>query len=175
MGAYHVCYYGFSFLQKAPRGKIINFAGGGATSAFPCYSGYATSKIALVKLTENMSIEYPSMDINCIAPGFINTPLANQTLAAGDKAGSFYEITLQMINERGGVDVKYAVELVQFLLCEKSNGITSAPASASGRLDDPVPAAISRIRIPGFGEIIEVATLRQAFVRPRLSKSFSKS
>ncbi len=130
MGAYHVCYYGFSFLQKAPRGKIINFAGGGATSAFPCYSGYATSKIALVKLTENMSIEYPSMDINCIAPGFINTPLANQTLAAGDKAGSFYEITLQMINERGGIDVKYAVELVQFLLSEKSNGITGKLISA---------------------------------------------
>ena len=53
--------------------------------------------------------------------------------------------------------------------------MTSAPASASGRLEDPVPAAISKIRIPGFGAITSVATLRQALVLPRLSKSFSKS
>lgn len=129
MGAYNICYYGFSFLQKAPRGKIINFAGGGVTSSFPNYSAYATSKIALVKLTENMSIEYPSMDINCIAPGFIKTPLSDQTLKAGDKAGSFREATLKMI-EGGGIDVKYAVELVQFLLSEKSNGITGKLISA---------------------------------------------
>ena len=129
MGAYNICYYGFSYLQKAPRGKIINFAGGGVTSSFPNYSAYATSKIALVKLTENMSIEYPSMDINCIAPGFVKTPLLDQTLRARNKAGSFYETTLQMI-EDGGIDVKYAVELVQFLLSEKSNGITGKLISA---------------------------------------------
>ncbi len=129
MGAYNICYYGFSLLLKATRGKIINFAGGGATSAFPHYSGYAASKIALVKLTENMSIEYPHLDINIIAPGFIKTELLDQTLLAGDKAGDFYGKTLKMLDQ-GGVDVNYTVELVQFLLSEMSNGITGKLISA---------------------------------------------
>jgi len=34
---------------------------------------------------------------------------------------------------------------------EKSSAITSAPLSTSGREDEPVPAAISKILIPGFG------------------------
>ncbi|CAB4633003.1 unannotated protein [freshwater metagenome] len=58
---------------------------------------------------------------------------------------------------------------------EKSKAITSAPASTSGRVEEPVPAAISNIFNPGFGPIIEVTTLRQALVRPRLNKSFKKS
>jgi short-subunit dehydrogenase len=129
MGVYNICYFGFPFLKNASRGKIINFSGGGATSPFPCYSGYATSKIALVKLTENLSVEYPTMDINCIAPGFIKTDMVKQTVKAREKAGLFYETTLQMI-ENGGIDVKYAVDLVHFLLSESSNGITGKLISA---------------------------------------------
>jgi hypothetical protein len=58
---------------------------------------------------------------------------------------------------------------------EKSRAITSAPLSTNGREDEPVPAAISKIFIPDFGAMIEVTTLRQAFVLPKLSKSFRRS
>ena len=58
---------------------------------------------------------------------------------------------------------------------EKSSGITLAPASAKGRLDEPVPAARSRISMPGFGAMMAVATLRQALVRPSESRSLRKS
>jgi short-subunit dehydrogenase len=129
LGPYNMSYFGLQMLLKTGHGKIINFSGGGATDAFPNYSGYACSKIALVKLTENISIEYPYLDINIVAPGFIKTRLSSQTLEAGKKAGSFYEKTKEMIKE-GGVDVVYAIDLVSFLLSSDSDGISGKIISA---------------------------------------------
>ena len=58
---------------------------------------------------------------------------------------------------------------------EKSVAKTVAPALWRGSEDEPGPAAKSRICIPAFGAIIFVAALRQAFVRPKLSKSLTRS
>ena len=57
----------------------------------------------------------------------------------------------------------------------KSAGMTSAPAAASGSELEPVPAAKSRIFIPGRGAMIFVVALRQALVRPRLKRSLTRS
>ncbi len=129
IGTYNMCYYGLPFLKKSEHAKIINFSGGGTTSSFPNYSGYACSKIALVKLTENMAIEYPNLDINIIAPGFIKTPLAKQTIKSKEKAGTFYTKTIEMLNN-GGVSVKYVVSLCKFLISNKSDGISGKFISA---------------------------------------------
>jgi len=118
-----------SALKKAKRGRIINISGGGTTSPFPNYSSYACSKTAIVKLTENMSVEYPKIDINAIAPGFIRTRLADQTLKAKEKAGKFYNKTQKMVKS-GGQSMKKAVDLVMFLLSKESEGISGKLISA---------------------------------------------
>jgi len=132
LGTYNMCHFGLSLLKKSTNSKIINFSGGGATSSFPNYSGYACSKIAVVKLTENIAEEYKNenIDINVIAPGFIKTNLANQTLKAGESAaGSFYQNTLDMLS-KVGISMEHTLKLVEFLLSEKSNGITGKFISA---------------------------------------------
>lgn len=132
LGTYNMCHFGLSLLKKSTNSKIINFSGGGAASLFPNYTGYACSKIAVVKLTENIAEEYKNenIDVNVIAPGFIKTNLANQTLKAGKKAaGSFYQNTLDMLS-KGGISVEHTLKLVEFLLSEKSNGITGKFISA---------------------------------------------
>lgn len=129
LGSYNICYYGLSLVKKNNRGIIINFSGGGATSIFPNYSAYACSKIALVKLTENLAAEYDEMDINIIAPGFIKSSLAEQTLNAGVKAGRFYYDTIEMLRN-GGTDIRYTLELVNFLLSNDSKGISGKFISA---------------------------------------------
>ena len=58
--------------------------------------------------------------------------------------------------------------------CEKSAGITSATAAARGSELDQVPAARSRIFMPGAGAIVAVVARRQALVRPKLNKSFTR-
>ena len=129
-GSYLMCYNTLKSYESRGLKKIINFSGGGATGPFPRYSSYSCSKIALVKLTENMALEYPDIDINIIAPGFIKTDLAQQTLDAGrDKAGTFYDKTMDILNE-GGQSISRVIDLIQFLLSEKSHKISGKLISA---------------------------------------------
>jgi NAD(P)-dependent dehydrogenase (short-subunit alcohol dehydrogenase family) len=131
-GTFHMCHSLLPLLRRSPRGKIVNYSGGGAASPFPNYSAYAVSKIGVVRLTENMAIEYSSdsIDINVIAPGFVITRLHEQTLAAGEKAGrDFLEATKKAI-KKGGVPPEKAAELTSFLMSSSSNGITGKFISA---------------------------------------------
>ena len=129
IGPYNMCYFGIHLFSKAKRAKIINFSGGGATAVFPYYSGYACSKTALVKLTENLAAEYPSLDINVIAPGSIKTRMADHTLKAGEKAGTFFHKTKEML-EKGGQTLKNVNTLIYFLLSADSDGVSGRFISA---------------------------------------------
>jgi len=122
-----------SLIKAKTRKKIINYSGGGAASPFANYSAYATSKIAIVRFTENLALELAgdNFDINCIAPGFVITRLHQQTLeAGGETAGNnFYENTKKQI-ESGGISPDKAADLTAFLLSEESDGITGKFISA---------------------------------------------
>lgn len=131
LGTVYMCHY-FADLMKNRNAKIVNFSGGGAATPFPNFSAYATSKIAVVRLTENIAAEFQPLGIsvNAVAPGFVITRLHDQTLTAGEKAGkSFLENTKKQI-ESGGVPPEKAANLTAFLLSDKSNGINGKFISA---------------------------------------------
>lgn len=126
LGTFHVCHYLLPLLKKAPRGKIVNFSGGGAAGPFPNYSAYSISKVGVVRLTENMALELKAdgVDVNAVAPGFVVTRLHEQTLQAGGKAGeAFLQKTKDQIAS-GGVPADAAAKLTVFLLSAQSDGIT---------------------------------------------------
>jgi len=132
LGTFYMCHYFVPLLKKAKRGKIINYSGGGAAGAFPNYSAYAASKTAIVRLTENTALELKqhNIDVNAVAPGFVVTRLHQQTLDAGEKAGTDF---LKKTNEqiaKGGVPPTVAAELTAFLLSPDSDGITGKFISA---------------------------------------------
>jgi NAD(P)-dependent dehydrogenase (short-subunit alcohol dehydrogenase family) len=133
LGAVYMCSLIGPLLRAEGRKKIVNFSGGGAAGPFPHYSAYATSKIAIVRYTENISIELAAQDIdvNCVAPGFVLTRMHQETLKAGrDAAGpSFYENTAKQL-EKGGVPAEKAAALTVFLLSSESDGITGKFLSA---------------------------------------------
>lgn len=132
MGTIYMC-SAFSNLLSGDKKKIINFSGGGAASPFPNYSAYATSKVAIVRFTENLAIELQddNFEVNCIAPGFVATRLHQQTLEAGSNAAgnSFFENTKKQL-ETGGVPPEKAADLTAFLLSDDSNGISGKFISA---------------------------------------------
>ena len=66
-------------------GRIINFAGGGAAYANPCFSAYGVAKCAVVRLTETIAAEIvtPNVTINIIAPGAVATDMLAQVEAHG--------------------------------------------------------------------------------------------
>jgi 3-oxoacyl-[acyl-carrier protein] reductase len=133
LGTFYMCHYFLPLLKKSKRGKIVNYSGGGAAGPFPNYSAYATSKAAIVRLTENMALELKpdNIDVNAVAPGFVVTRLHQETLNAGDKAGEdFLKKTEEQIS-KGGVPPSVPARLTAFLLSSASDGITGKFISAA--------------------------------------------
>lgn len=134
LGTVYMCHAFIPLIMKSSgRKKIVNFSGGGAATPFPNYSAYATSKIAIVRFTENLSIELfdEGFDVNCIAPGFVITGIHQQTIQAGQELATlaFFENTKKQI-ESGGVPPEKAASLTSFLLSSKSDRITGKFISA---------------------------------------------
>lgn len=132
-GTYFVTKHFLPLLLRSKTRKIINFAGGGAFGTFPNFSAYAVSKSGVVRLTENIAdeLEHLGITANCVAPGFIATPIHNETLKAGrDKAGDQYDKVIENMSE---VDVDVAlrrvVDCVEFLISSESNGLTGKTIS----------------------------------------------
>lgn len=132
-GTVSMCHAFIPHFNTNSRGKIVNYSGGGAASPFPNYSAYATSKVAIVRFTENLAIELSGegFDVNCIAPGFVVTRLHQQTLSAGPEKATkaFLEKTKQTM-ESGGVPPEKAADLTAFLLSSESDGISGKFLSA---------------------------------------------
>jgi 3-oxoacyl-[acyl-carrier protein] reductase len=105
-------------------GRIVLFAGGGASTPFPNYTAYASSKVAVVRFAETIAEELaPTIEVNAVGPGFVATRLHEQTLAAGDVAGAFLEKTKALL-ESGGVSATVGAEAAAFLVSDAAKGIT---------------------------------------------------
>jgi NAD(P)-dependent dehydrogenase (short-subunit alcohol dehydrogenase family) len=112
------------------RGRIINFSGGGATAPRPRFSAYASSKTAVVRLTETLAEELrgSGVTVNAIAPGTVDTRLQDDVIAAGPAAGADYAVVERLrATGTGGVPAELAASLAVFLASE-------AAAPVSGRL-----------------------------------------
>ena len=134
MGTIYMCTTFSELFSSENKKKIVNFSGGGAASSFPNYSAYAASKVAVVRFTENLSIELldENFEINCIAPGFVATRIHQKTLNAGPElAGeNFYNSTTKML-KNNSISSDFAADLTSFLLSDESNGITGKFISAN--------------------------------------------
>ena len=133
LGTVYMCHAFIPLMKSTSQKKIVNYSGGGAAGPFPRFSAYATSKTAIVRFTENLSIELSdeAFDVNCVAPGFVATRLHQDTLEAGPESAtkSFFENTKKQI-ETGGVPLEKAANLTVFLLSSESDGITGKFISA---------------------------------------------
>lgn len=119
---------------KAQRyGKVIQLSGGGATNPLPRISAYAVSKAAVVRYAETLAEEVrgTGIDVNCIAPGALNTRMLDEILQAGpDKVGqAFYERSVKQ-KESGGASLEKGANLALFLASSASDGITAKLISA---------------------------------------------
>ena len=121
------------FKDQNSRGKIINLSGGGATSSRPNFSGYATAKCALVRLTEVLADENREfgIDINSIAPGVMNTDMLKLITAAGKEKSGEREYGIAAGQTEGDLTslIKPA-QLITFLASDRSNGISGKLISA---------------------------------------------
>ncbi len=117
------------YMKKNGGGKIINLAGAGVGSphAHPRFSGYYTSKSAIVGFTETMAEELKedNIQVNAIAPGAIASELQFDLLKM-DKTlvGENMYKTAEQLLEQNDIPIKSAAKLAAFLASEKANHIT---------------------------------------------------
>lgn len=115
-------------------GSIVAFSGGGATSPLPRYDAYAASKIALVRLCENLAPDLgeSGIRINAIAPGFIRSKMHSATLTVGPSSAGdeYFKRTQRILAENAEDNPDRAAKLTEFLLSDLSVGITGRLISA---------------------------------------------
>jgi 3-oxoacyl-[acyl-carrier protein] reductase len=133
-GTFNAIRAAHGLIVRAPRrAKIVCFAGGGATKARPNFSGYGISKTAIVRLVETIAEEeiQAPLDINAVAPGAIVTRLTDEIIALGpDIAGQGEFDSAVKQKASGGASLEHALDLVEWLLSPKSDGITGRLLSA---------------------------------------------
>jgi 3-oxoacyl-[acyl-carrier protein] reductase len=131
-GAFYCARAVLPFMIKERRGKIVNLSGGGASSPLPNFSAYATSKAAIVRLTETLAkeVEEFNIQVNAIAPGAVNTKLTDAVLAAGSVAGEEMLAQARRQKETGGASPDRAAALAVFLASDESDGLSGRLISA---------------------------------------------
>jgi 3-oxoacyl-[acyl-carrier protein] reductase len=121
-------------LAQAPRrAKVVCFSGGGASKPRVNFSAYGVAKTGVVRLVETIAEEMRGQpyDINAIAPGAINTRLTDEVIARGAAVVGEAEYTAAVKQKQsGGASLERALDLVEFLLSEKSDGISGRLLSA---------------------------------------------
>jgi NAD(P)-dependent dehydrogenase (short-subunit alcohol dehydrogenase family) len=67
-------------------GAIVNIASVSMSFGWPRRLAYSTSKAAIGQITRTLAVEWAELGIrvNCVAPGFIETPLVSRLIANGD-------------------------------------------------------------------------------------------
>jgi NAD(P)-dependent dehydrogenase (short-subunit alcohol dehydrogenase family) len=145
---------------RASGGRAVTFSGGGGTSPLPRYDAYASSKAAVVRLTENVAAG-GEIEINAVAPGFVATRMHEETLDAGpDAAGqSYYQRTRDQL-DKGGFPASEAAELVAFLLSPGAAGITGRLISAQW---DPWREEEFRERLRGDADLAKLRRIDEQF------------
>ena len=119
--------------KKQKMGKIIQLAGGGASKAMQNFSSYSVSKTAIVRFVESIALELKNynIDVNAISPGALNTKMIDEVLRIDKKiiGENFYHSNVKIKNNKKNLFLK-PLELINFLISNKSNGISGKMISA---------------------------------------------
>jgi 3-oxoacyl-[acyl-carrier protein] reductase len=150
-GTYNAIRAFYPIMDKARRAKIVCLAGGGSANGRAYFSAYSAAKTAVVRLVESISLEEQHLDINAVAPGAIKTNIIDGPLKAGPNVIGEVEYNKALKQSIQGDDPEHMLSLIEWLLSEKSDGISGRFISAMWddweKLDTAtIPAELYKLR-----------------------------
>ena len=108
--------------------KIIHFSGGGSTRPRPLFMPYSLSKTSLLRFVENFAAE--NVGKNAIAPGVMPSQMQQEIIQSLEVVGSKdFAVAEKSLSERKS-DLPKLLELCDFLISERSMGISGKLISA---------------------------------------------
>lgn len=117
-GAYNCLHSVVPRMVSAGRGRILNIAGGGASGPLEHLTSYGISKVAIARLSDSLANELAGTEItvNAILPGPFDSPMQNDLLEAGGRAGHWHaRITAMRNGGESGKALKRTLALIDFL------------------------------------------------------------
>lgn len=126
-GAFLVSKYALPHL-RAHGGAILHLSSGVATTGTRNRAAYTASKGAILSLTLNMALDYAAdrVRVNCLCPGFVNTPLlANMPAERRAKLAALHPLG------RMG-EVEDIVPMALLLISDQASWITGQPIAVDG-------------------------------------------
>ena len=128
-GVYFAMRAALSHMKHADEGSIVTISSLSAERPTWGEAPYCAAKAGVVALTKSAALEFaPRIRVNCVSPGFINTPLTS--LIANNEA-MCDAVERATPAGRMGEAVEVA-ELVAFLLSDQSSYITGQNISIDG-------------------------------------------
>ncbi len=118
-------------LGRRGAGAFVNIASVAGLDAIPSSNAYGVSKAAVIHLTRTMAGEWAGkgLRVNCVAPGFIETPMAFEMFA--DKHVDRAQIERRLPMRRLG-DADEIAAAVAFLASDAASYITGAILPVDG-------------------------------------------
>lgn len=123
IGAYITSRRAAPYMINKKWGRIINISSTNSMNTYyPMGLEYDASKAALNSLTHNLAIQFaPYVNVNAIAPGFINTE--NETYLYDEE---FMQMELEKILKRRMGEAKEVAKLVKFLISDDADYINNS-------------------------------------------------
>lgn len=128
-GVFYGMRYQIPAMEKSNGGSIINMASILGSVGFPTSAAYVAAKHGVVGLSKNAALEYATKNIriNSVGPGFIKTPLVEESLDADTL--KFLE-TKHAMNRLG--EPNEVAELCLWLASDKSSFVTGSYYTVDG-------------------------------------------
>ena len=129
MGTVHFTQVAGEVMREGSGGCIVNLASVNGQHAAPGESHYGAAKAAIIRLTETLAVEWASegIQVNCVAPGLIQTPGVAETLGIESEAMPPRE----QVNRRIGYGEDVA-DVVQFLCSPAASFVTGETVTVKG-------------------------------------------
>ena len=134
IGSFLCCHAVLPVMLGQDRGRIVNLSGAGATNAWRDMSAYCSSKAAVVRLTETMSLELADTNVrvNVLGPGSVHTRMWEEILEGGTAAGN-RELRErgELVTTGGGASIDRAAELAVYLASDELGELNGRLISAT--------------------------------------------
>lgn len=126
LGTFYMTNLVIPHMLKQKSGKIINLSGGGAAYGRPKFSAYASSKTAVLRLTEILASELKDTNIQvfALAPGTVWTNMAKEALLNKRKLDKETIFQLNQARITGGTSEEKLEDLILYLISKNSGKLS---------------------------------------------------